>query len=146
MNPVLRIGGAWRPIVGAKVYLGGSWRTLTRGEIYKGGAWHTLFTFVPALTLTVSPGSVSGFANTHSATTIVAGTLTATPSGGLGPYTYSWSAAPFTATNPTGSSSSFSAVVNANDSVDGPVTCTVTDSLGHTAYASGEVNLTNFDF
>lgn len=143
MNPDLRVGGSWRSIHRAEMFRGGSWRTLTRGEIYKGAAWHPLFTFVSPMTASASPSDVNGYQSSLIPTTVTSGYTTVTPSGGLGPYTYSWAGAGLSITNPTSATTAFYATVSPGGDLFTSATCTVTDSLGSTATANVGVDLQN---
>ncbi|MBO9624176.1 MAG: hypothetical protein J7500_15820 [Sphingomonas sp.] len=135
------IAGAWRQFLRSEIYLGGQWRRLTRVEGYVGGQWRTLARFVQPLSVSISPTSVYGFANPFkpSVQTVTSGTVVATPSGGLGPYSYAWSSG----NSPTSAFNSFTATLAANTELDFAATLTVTDSLGSTANASVDVTLVN---
>lgn len=101
-----------------------------------------------ALTLTMTPSSVSKGINVEggSPQSISAGPATAGAGGGTPPYTYAWtivSGFAFTITNPTSSATSFSA---GPFPVDGTVRqgigrCTVTDDDSATAYADVPITL-----
>jgi hypothetical protein len=98
--------------------------------------------FFSALTVTASPTSVSGSRATPGAT--VSNSSTATVSGGLGSYTYSWTdGGAATITSPTAATTTFSAIVTcANTPVEDTATVTATDtSTGITARASVYVML-----
>ena len=144
----LRLGGAWQQISGAKVFANKSWRTLVAMRVYSGGAWRLVANWTPpspgggggggggTLNLTISPSS---FAQTSRNDPVVQ-SLTATPSGGLTPYTYSWtvvtSTASVTFTKPTSASTAaqvFTTTINEPDSAT--LRCTVTDSLGVSTHA-----------
>lgn len=143
MNPDFRVGGSWRTITRGEVYLGGSWRMLTRGEIYKGGAWHTLFTFVSPMTASASPPTAFGEGNSPHSVIVSSGTVTVTPGGGLGPYTYSWSAPDVTVRVPASANTDFYATLLAGQEIGTVASCLVTDSLGATATANVPVTLIN---
>lgn len=143
MNPDLRVGGSWRSIHRAEMFRGGSWRTLTRGEIYKGAAWHPLFTFVSPLTASVSPSSADGSVSSITTALVTSNIVTVTPSGGLGPYTYSWSNPGVTASGPTNAVTSFSDPLAPAHISSTTATCTVTDSLGATVNVVVPVYLEN---
>src|SRR5690349_3453812 len=141
MSPDLRVGGSWRSITRGEMYRGGSWRTLTRGEIYKGGAWHPLFSFIQPMSVSVSPNPVT---RTGHRSPVVSVNVTATPTGGAAPYTYSWSVTGgITATAPTNAVTTMSASLVDGSTASGTATVTVTDSLGTVATDSTPVTLTN---
>ena len=122
---------AWREITSAKAFIGGAWRTLTVGKVYKGGAWHSAASFVLPMSLTITPSTN----NTGGTDYVVSKVMTATPTGGLGPYTYAWT---IPAQSGPGSLA-LNGATSANATVGGYVTngdwtftlqCTATDSLG----------------
>jgi hypothetical protein len=132
----VRKGSAWKTIEYGEIFIGGAWRRLKYGEAYLSGAWKQIVSFIPALTLAISPSSVgaSGGATMTDA-------ATATPTGGLGPFTYAWTlvsndgvTSP-AATSPTTATTRFTG--SATDGHSGTATfrCTCTDSLGTTATA-----------
>jgi len=143
MNPDIRVGGSWHSITRGELYRGGSWRTLTRGEIYKGGAWHALFTFVLPMTALASPPSAFGDGGSKHGVTVTSGSVTVTPTGGLGPYTYDWTGSDVSVSFPHSATTNFSAFVLSEAEVDGFASCTVTDSLGVTAATGVSVTLVN---
>lgn len=161
----LRLGGAWQAIAGAKVFASKSWRTVVAVRIYSGGAWRLVANWTPpsppppgggggtggtggggTISVSISPSPFTG-QNTRTGTTPRA-TLTATPHGGLSPYTYSWttvtSSDPMTIVSPTLAST----VVKGPDSTSSTATfrCTVTDSLGVTAHADVSGTFEFFDY
>ena len=162
------IGGSWRTLSSAEAYINGRWRALRYAEAYISGQWRTIATFTTpttphsgggggggtgggggggggttTFTLTASPSSVSGEANTNRVTS---GSITATPSGGVSPYTYSWSAV-----TEVGGSLGFTAASLATTAVSifstdpatvsGTVHCVCTDAAGKTA-TSNAVSVT----
>jgi len=137
------IGGAWRTLTRGEAYIGGKWRTLTHGEMSLDDAWPQVLSFVPPLSVSISPPSVSGTAFPSKPITATATTpfVTATPSGGKAPYTYAWVVAshdgtPPAISNPNSASTNFSKSVPANAEQEAVFTLTVTDALGKTASAS----------
>lgn len=136
------ISGAWQPnILRGEALIGSQWRRFTRGEAYKGGAWRSIATFVQPLTVSISPSQVQGFANPLKPTTqtITTGTAIATPSGGLGPYTYLWSSG----NSPTLASNTFTATLPGDSELTQNPSMTVTDALGSTANGSVEAYFLN---
>ena len=146
MAMLVRLGGAWQTITGAKVFAGGAWRTLVGIQVYASGAWRTVATFSTAptpvpLSLSISPASEQAGGSTP---TIVSGAFTATPSGGVSPFTYSWViSSPDGRTsidNPTLATTQFTATGLINgEPVIPTYQCTCTDSLGTTASAECSV-------
>jgi hypothetical protein len=149
----VRFGGAWRAITGAQVYAGGAWRQLVAAQVYSGGAWRQVANFTPpggggggggSLAVTTSSNAISGL-GAPSSTTVTTNSVTATPSGGLAPYTYAWS---FVSTD--GQSYTINSNAVATTTVTGSglpldtantctIHCVVTDSLGTTATTSNVV-------
>ena len=144
----LRLGGAWQQISGAKVFANKSWRSLVAMRVYSGGAWRLVANWTPPspgggggggggnLKLTLSPTS---FARTSTQDTFSV-SLTATPSGGLTPYTYSWTVV--TSTTSVTFSAATAATTRAsvsgltpNEPESATLRCTVTDSLGVSTHA-----------
>jgi hypothetical protein len=135
------ISGAWRSVGRAEILIGGQWRRLTRAEAYVGGQWRTIARFVQPFSISVSPPAVEGFASPLKPTTQTIDTnfVTATPTGGLAPYTYAWSGGNF----PTSATNNFTKIVPANSTVTQTYDVTVTDALGSTANASVEATFFN---
>lgn len=136
-----RLNGAWRTINTAEAYIGGQWRTLKYAEAYIGGTWRRIVSFVQALSLSLNRAPFFGISS--SASPMTTSSCTATPTGGLAPFTYSWTTLSqsgltgFTINSPSSASTTFTATVTAGDGHTGfaNVRCTVTDALGTTAHA-----------
>ena len=133
--------GAWRQIQRGEAYIGGAWRRLTRAEAYIGGQWRPVARFVQPLTVTVIPASTAGYFSSRRPTTaaITTGSVTATPTGGLGPYTYAWSSG----NTPTQATTTFTRTLAGNTDLSITFTVTVTDSLGATATGSVDAYFLN---
>ena len=137
-----RIGGAWTTPSTAKAYIGGTWQTPRNAKAYVSGAWRDVATFVPPLSLTASPDGFYG-AGRYTANSQP---LTATPTGGLAPFTYAWavvsSSRAVTIGSPTSATTVVSGYVGTAYIITITLSCTVTDSLGSTATAtvSGELD------
>lgn len=91
------------------------------------------------LSVSVSPASAYGSCSTASGPCqAVTNSMTATPSGGSGGYTYAWervSGDTYTVTNPTSASTAFSTSAS-NTSKSGVYRCKVTDSVSTVAYST----------
>jgi hypothetical protein len=143
----VRTGGAWRPVTSGRVRVNNAWRTLTRAMVYHDGAWRDGAVFTPPLSLALNSGSA--FAFTVPPGTAVTDPITATPTGGLGPFTYSWTriaGSVGTAATPNSATTTFSQFMGASETVSATFRCTVTDSLGSTATAEVEVTFSAFTF
>lgn len=130
------IAGVWSPVTAAEVFIDGQWRRITRVEHYVGDAWRTGAVFTQPLTASVNtPVYATGTG------TLVSDASTATPAGGMGPYTYSWTriAGTYgTPSDPTSARTAFYANIGRFKSASSTFRCTVTDSLGATATADVE--------
>lgn len=135
----VRVGGAWESPDRAEAYKDGAWRTLQYGEAYYSGAWRQIATFVPALSVAISPTTASA-----TGSTVTTNSVTATPTGGLGPFTYAWTLVSNSGvTSPAITSPSTAATRFTGSPTDGhsgtaTFRCTVTDSLGTVATADVE--------
>lgn len=137
------ISGAWRSDVRrAEAYIGGQWRRLTRAEEYKGGQWRQIAIF--ALPLTVSVPDVVG--TRRSSTTVgVIASATATPAGGIAPYTYGTVllSGSMSLSNAATASPQFAASVPPLTDVTGTARLTCTDAAGTIATADFNITLRN---
>jgi hypothetical protein len=99
-----------------------------------------------AMFLTVSPASLAKFGTTSTLTT---DTTTATPTGGVGPYTYAWtnvSGATLTVTASTSATTAFQATgLAVGEARDATYRCTVTDSTAATATADVLITIERTD-
>ena len=135
----VRKSSAWHEVETAEAYKNGAWRPLKYGEAYYSGSWRTIITFVPAMTLAISPSSA--LASSTSARMSTAANSVATPTGGQAPYTYAWTLlssddlSSIVITSPSSSSTKFTATVTTGAGTSGTATfrCTCTDALGTTA-------------
>lgn len=132
------MGGAWVSPTTAEAFVGGTWRTLKYAEAYYSGAWRQIVSFVaPYTALTISPSFVS--ASSFTSDTSTTDTATATPNGGLGPFTYSWvlvsstDLTGITINSPSMSGTTFTATLTSGGVGgfgDATFRCTATDALG----------------
>lgn len=139
--------GAWRQINRGEIYVGGQWRRLTRGEMYVGGQWRTIFSFIPAMSVSL-PSSIEASAGVGGPVVITTSSVTATPTGGQPGYSYSWamvSGSGITITSPSFATTQFSSLVPAATTRSGVARVTVTDSRGTSASADISVTLYNVD-
>lgn len=150
----VRKGGVWNQLVSGEVFANAAWHSLVAVKVYANGAWRLVANFTPpsppppsggggggtggggTMTLVASPSSQS----VSSTTANVSAGVTATPSGGLTPITYSWSiisdggVADFSLFQSTSASTVVRAFNMAiPDNTFATVQCTATDSLGVTA-------------
>lgn len=129
-------GGAWRSLSSAFIYVGGQWKRITRAEGYVGGAWKSAAAFLPALTVTIDAPNTMVVTTTGVA---ISDPITAVPSGGSAPYTYTWSRISGTSgdiTSPSAATTTFSAYLSTGASEDATFRCTVTDAFGNQASAT----------
>lgn len=98
----------------------------TDGKVYYGTA--ELTTGGNALAATVSPTFATDINGTKTSVTV-------TPTGGTGPYSYSYSGPFFTAASPSSATTNFNytgPALGADDAITSTVICTVTDNVGAT--------------
>jgi hypothetical protein len=128
------VGGGEYAVSSVIVYPGGVAKTVRRVEAWNGSAWKVVRNFAPPLGASAKPNVLSSDINGVTRTT------TATPVGGLPPYTYAWTqtggqSAGITA--PNFATTAFFAPTGGNYSAS--FVCVVTDSLGATATANVSV-------
>lgn len=145
-----RADGAWREPQRIRVYQGGAWRLVKRAYVYASGAWRQFYTGVDALTV----GFESPFNDFSSVeNTTVSGSVGAVPSGGLAPFSYTWSVFTFSAgATPTltAPSSATTTVIQTGVAPEALETATlqvvVNDSAGQTATGTVDVSFTHISF
>jgi len=139
------VGTATKDAARLEAYPATTAKRATRIEAWNGSAWKLVQSFAPTMSLSVTP-SVSGESYSPSGGIIVSDAAFATPSGGVGPFTYAWtrvSGATLTVSTPNLASTSFQANVPASATRNAVYRCTATDSLGTTAFADTAVTLSN---
>lgn len=138
---LLDAGSVLRTITKCRVLDGGTLRNILRMKVMDadGVTLRTVATFAAPLSLSISPNPTGGsaYAGAGSAASVTSVATTATPAGGLGPYTYSWTSlgGDGTIDNPSSATTTFSYASIAPDSASGMFRCTCTDSAGQTATA-----------
>lgn len=149
MGMKTRVGGAWKDIIAARVFASGAWRSLVGVKVYSDGAWRDVANFTSgggSITLAISPSPVT--AQRRNAT-VQSLNVTATPTGGIAPYTYSWvkqSGDDITALSPSAAVTKF--VASGMDELEersAVFRCTGTDSLGSTDSEDVTVTLTRLE-
>jgi hypothetical protein len=143
----VRADGAWRTVRSGRIRINNAWRQLTRAFVFQNGAWRQSAVFVEPLTLSVSPATANGGIIVPG--TVTTGSVTATPTGGLAPFTYAWariSGDPAAANAPTNATTSFSLFLNDPVNAEAVFRCTVTDALGSTAAADVTASFQGFSF
>lgn len=136
------ISSGVRDIARGILQTGGAQRRFTRAIAYIGGANRTVATFLTPLTVSAPDAYGSRFGATAPGV-VASSPTTATPSGGLGPYTYAWSllTGSMTITNPTSATTRFSRSLPVYGSASATARVTCTDSLGAVATADFSILL-----
>lgn len=145
-------GGSFVDVTTKKRWDGSSWVDLTVGKRWDGSSWVDIAGFGGgggSFSVTLAPGSADAYvfdpAPAPLFKTLTTNSVTATPSGGTGPYTYAWSLlsgdSAVSANSPTAATTSFTAVVPKRDFREAFYRLTVTDSLSATATADIRANL-----
>lgn len=146
---VMDAGSVLRTITKYRVLEGASLRNILRMKVMDadGVTLRTVATFAQPLSLSISPSPVDGTGPGTEPATITSDLATASPSGGLGPYSYSWayvSGDTVTITSPSSAATTFSReMVWPKQIATATVRCTCTDSSGQSATADLTVFLSN---
>lgn len=144
----INLPDGWKEVTAAKYWTGSKWASLTRGLFYDGTEWQEIAKFTELLEVELSSGDVYGFVATPQPSAVTSSSVTASPSGGLGPYQYLWefiSGNASTALQPNFASTSFrNGNVPANNVETSVFRVTVTDALGSEATAQVTAQFENF--
>lgn len=140
--------GVWHDLSSLKVFRNGAWRKLRTLKVYRSGTWQIIGNFIQPLSLAISPSEVDGGGSDgfHSVL-ITSAAATATPAGGIAPYSYAWaqlSGDAMTILAPTSAMTQFRASAPPGRTLSATFQCTCADNAGSAATASVFVQLTNF--
>lgn len=147
-------GGAWRKAKELYYKDGGIWRRIREAWYRDGGVWRKVYSGLHSLALNLS--TVTGSASTDTAGAFVQATTAAavvSVTGGIGPFTYSWSyvsGSSATVVSSTSASTTFRrngaapSVIDTTNSYSGVYRCTVTDTGAGGATATIDVTVTTY--
>lgn len=140
-------GGVLRTVTVMKVAdAGGEIRTIRTAKVMDSGSTlRTVATFASAMTVAISPSAVFGFGFGAGSALSTTDPVTATPTGGLAPYTYAWTrlSGDGEAMSPTLATTTFRDDVPEGETTEGTFRVTVTDSAAQTATADVTASFTN---
>lgn len=140
-------GGTLRTIATMRVKDGSTLRRVLRLKMLDGATLRTIATFATPLSASVSPNPAAGSSHGNLSPAIVTSVpATASPGGGLGPYTYSWAhitGDAMTASSPSSATTTFYGTVPINTTNSALFRVTITDAAGQVGTADVTVNLTN---
>lgn len=144
---ILDAGNVERTIIKCRVLDGGTLRNILRMKVLDADntTLRTVATFSPPMSLSVSPPSL--YAESIFDTVLTTAAATATPTGGLGPYTYAWTilSGDATVNFPTSAVTQFtSGELTPNVPSSATARCTCTDAGGQTATADVELGFLLF--
>jgi hypothetical protein len=144
-NPQIYASASWHTVTSAKIYIGAGWRVRTRRMLYKGGVWKQVARYLSPISATADPTSAFGSVSSSGVATVYSSSVTIMPTGGLAPYTYTWSAPGFIISNSGNATTYFSANVAPFGEFSGTATCTVSDTLGDpVATVTVPIDLNNY--
>lgn len=142
-------GAAWTTVSAIKRWDGAAWVDVAAVKRWDGSAWVDTGWGGGGggLSATVSPGTATGEGITEDLVeTVFSNSVTVTPSGGTGPYTYAWSRfsghSSIFAGSPTAATTEFSATFYKGQTRTAVFRCNVTDSLSATTFVDVPVTLT----
>lgn len=139
MTLQIRQAGVWKEVQAAYVMTGGTLKRVVEIKGMAGGVLRSLAIFAPPLTVAISPSFASAVGNSGTLTT---NAVTASPTGGQGPFTYAWSVVSYEGTLPVVNSPATATTtfrqsgLSLEEDNDCTFRVTVTDSLGTTATAN----------
>lgn len=146
----IRVLGENQEVRRASAHVGVEQRQCRTAKVMVNDVLETVAVFADLLTVSVEPTQVLGFGISPSSTTVFTGSTTATPTGGLGPYTYAWTLVSSSGgVTPVATQPNFATTAFAKPSVpafsvfSAVFRCTVTDSFGSTATADVSATFEN---
>jgi hypothetical protein len=129
------VDSSWREVSGGRAFIEGAWRRLVAARVYDGTAWADAASFVQPLSVSIEPDPVTR--SVTEGTTGQTANVTATPTGGRAPFSYTWARVSgdtsITATSATSATTRFSRFVPDTDTYSAVWQVTVTDADGTTA-------------
>lgn len=122
--------GVWAEVVAGECLVGGVWRTIVKAEIYNGTVWKEVATFTTPITATIdnNPAYTIGAYGELVATSPISVVVT----GGIAPFTYSWSRTSGSSTISNASSASVTFTKTVVGYSAETWTVTITDKIGAT--------------
>lgn len=143
--------GTLRTITRGSVRVAGVTRALRTIKVMDGGVLRTVAVFADPLSVSISPSALAAFAQEN--TTVTTDTASASPTGGLAPFTYAWTLQANgggTASTANSASSATTSFTKTNVPLETTYSdtwrVTVTDAVGQTATANIIASFTNFSF
>jgi hypothetical protein len=139
--------GTWRAISSVYVNDAGTWRTIQNIYVNDNGTWRLVYT-----ALTATAAGTAPLVKAANSTNITSNNITATPVGGSGSYTYTWSIVTHDDPDSTPSindSTSVTCTVTTNDNpalqrtINVTARCTVTDAVSGATAQTNTVTITH---
>lgn len=136
----VKTGGAFEPVLQPYVKDGGSWEPVLNAWTKTAGAWELIWT---GFTVAATPASETVETDLP---TVSSSLFTATPTGGVGPFTYAWSKVSgdsIVITTPTLQTTRFQAnTMTSGSSRSAVFECAVTDTTTGVVATSNTVSVT----
>jgi len=140
MTMHVKAAGSWHETA-PSIKEGGVWKPIRQGWIKDAGTWKEFFA-ESALIASASPATA--FGEGVGAASVTSNTVTVSVTGGIAPYTYSWSrvsGATFVILNPTSPTTAFNAFVPYASTLTGIYRCTISHAGLGTTYVDVPVEL-----
>lgn len=134
---IVRIGGAFKTVVGGAVYDSSAWRPLSRIRIYVDDGWKEGPAFAPDMSFSISPDNIGQY--TFQAGEFETEPATAMVEGGRAPFNYIWERLSgdddIEPTSLNSATTTFRVDSSPNSTHEAAFRCTVTDVFGTSATA-----------